>query len=182
MALDNVRAFLDALDAAGELRRVTRVVSVDKEITEIADRCMKSPGGGPALLFERPALVGGGASPLPVAVNLFGSARRMTLALGAECLDDIADRITELVRMQVPEGMLGKLALLPKLAELAKFPPKHVGGTPPCQEIVLRGPDVDLGRLPVPICWPQDGGPYITLPGVITRDPVTGIRNVGMYR
>jgi 4-hydroxy-3-polyprenylbenzoate decarboxylase len=182
MALDNVRAFLDALDAAGELRRVTRAVSVDKEITEIADRCMKAPGGGPALLFERPALAGGGASPMPLAVNLFGSARRMTLALGAECLDDIADRITELVRMQVPEGMLGKLALLPKLAELAKFPPKHVGGTPPCQEVVLRGPDVDLTRLPVPICWPQDGGPYITLPGVITRDPVSGIRNVGMYR
>src|SRR6266704_7014468 len=107
MALDNLRALVEAIEARGELARVAHPVSVNKEITEIADRCMKSPGGGPALLFERPALVGGGASPLPVAVNLFGSARRMTLALGAECLDDIADRITELVRMQVPEGMLG---------------------------------------------------------------------------
>ncbi|HEY6809066.1 MAG TPA: menaquinone biosynthesis decarboxylase [Gemmatimonadales bacterium] len=182
MALDNLRAFLDALDAAGELRRVTRAVSVDKELTEIADRCMKAPGGGPALLFERPVLAGGGAAPMPVAVNLFGSERRITMALGADRLDDIADRITELVRLQVPEGMLGKLALLPKLAELAKFPPKHTGGTPPCQEVVLRGADVDLTGLPAPICWPQDGGPYITLPGVITRDPVSGIRNVGMYR
>src|SRR5690242_5084091 len=111
MALDNLRAFLDALDAAGELRRVTRAVSVDKELTEIADRCMKAPGGGPALLFERPVLAGGGAAPMPVAVNLFGSERRITMALGADRLDDIADRITELVRLQVPEGMLGKLAL-----------------------------------------------------------------------
>src|SRR5690348_7237003 len=110
MALDNLQAFLDALDAAGELRRVTRAVSVDKELTEIADRCMKAPGGGPALLFERPVLAGGGAAPMPVGVNLFGSERRITMALGADRLDDIADRITELVRLQVPEGMLGKLA------------------------------------------------------------------------
>src|SRR2546425_10251209 len=89
MALDNLRAFVGAIDAAGDLRRVTRPVSVDKEITEIADRCMKSAGGGPALLFERPTLPQGGASRYPVAVNLFGSEKRMALALGVPCLDEI---------------------------------------------------------------------------------------------
>src|SRR2546428_4725685 len=89
MALDNLRAFVGAIDAAGDLRRVTRPVSVDKEITEIADRCMKSAGGGPALLFERPTLLRGGSSRYPVAVNLFGSEKRMALALGVSCLDEI---------------------------------------------------------------------------------------------
>jgi 4-hydroxy-3-polyprenylbenzoate decarboxylase len=182
MALDNLRAFVGAIDAAGELARVDRPVSVDKEITEIADRCMKSPGGGPALLFTKPTLRGGAVSRLPVAVNLFGSERRMALALGVDRLDEIGERIAELLNLKVPDGLFGKLAMLPRLAEVAKFPPKTVGGRPPCQEIVLRGADVDLSQLPVPICWPQDGGPYLTLAGVITRDPATGTRNVGMYR
>jgi 4-hydroxy-3-polyprenylbenzoate decarboxylase len=182
MALDNLRAFLGAIDAAGDLRRVERAVSAALEITEIADRCMKSPGGGPALLFTRPTLVSGAPSRYPVAVNLFGSERRMALALGVERLDDIGDRIAELVQLKIPEGLLGKLALLPRLAEMGKFPPRAASGRPPCQEIVLRDSDVDLSALPVPICWPGDGGPYITLPGVITRDPVSGSRNVGMYR
>ena len=182
MALDNLRAFLGAIDAAGQLTRVARPVSVDKQITEIADRCMKSPGGGPALLFTKPVLVGGAASRCPVAVNLFGSESRMALALGVRRLDEIGDRIAELLNLKVPDGLFGKLAMLPRLAEVAKFPPKTVAGRPPCQDIVLRGNDVDLGRLPVPICWPQDGGPYVTLAGVITRDPATGTRNVGMYR
>jgi 4-hydroxy-3-polyprenylbenzoate decarboxylase len=182
MALDNLRAFLSAIDAAGELARVDHAVSIDKEITEIADRCMKSQGGGPALLFTKPTLRGGAASRHAVAVNLFGSERRMALALGVDRLDEIGERIAELLNLKVPDGLFGKLAMLPRLAEVAKFPPKTVGGRPPCQDIVLRGPDVDLGRLPVPICWPQDGGPYITLAGVITKDPVTGTRNVGMYR
>jgi 4-hydroxy-3-polyprenylbenzoate decarboxylase len=182
MALDNLRALIGAIDAAGELARVDRAVSVDKEITEIADRCMKSPGGGPALLFTKPTLVGGGAARMPVAVNLFGSERRMALALGVDRLDEIGERIAELLNLKVPDGLFGKLAMLPRLAEVAKFPPKTIGGRPPCQEIVLRGADVDLGQLPVPICWPQDGGPYLTLAGVITRDPATGTRNVGMYR
>jgi 4-hydroxy-3-polyprenylbenzoate decarboxylase len=143
---------------------------------------MKSPGGGPALLFEHPLLRNGAVAAHPVAVNLFGSERRMALALGVDQLDEIGERIAELVNVKVPEGLLAKLAMLPKLAELAKFPPKTVSGRPPCQEVVLRDADVDLGALPVPICWPQDGGPYVTLPGVITRDPRTGGRNVGMYR
>ncbi|HET7790733.1 MAG TPA: menaquinone biosynthesis decarboxylase [Gemmatimonadales bacterium] len=182
MAFANLREFIAALDARGDLARVRRPVSIDKEMTEIADRCMKSPGGGPALLFEHPVLPSGGASSVPVAVNLFGSEARMALALGVESLDDIGARLTDLLELKVPDGLLGKLAMLPRLAEVAKFPPQMTGGRPPCQEIVLRGAEVDLGKLPVPICWPQDGGPYVTLGGVITRDPRTGVRNVGMYR
>ncbi len=182
MALDNLRDFLAAIEAAGELVRVRRGVSVDREITEVADRCMKSPGGGPALLFERPVLAGGRASRRPLAINCFGSERRMALALGVERLDEIGERLTELLQLKVPESLLGKLALLPRLAELAKVPPRTGGGRPPCQEIVLRGGDVNLGDLPIPVCWPGDGGPYVTLGGVITRDPATGVRNVGLYR
>src|SRR5438874_2277563 len=182
MALDNVRDFLGALDARGELVRVDRPVSVDKEITEIADRCMKSGDGGPALLFERPTLLSGAPARHPVAVNLFGSEKRMALALGVECLDEIGARIATLLNLKVPDSLLGKLALLPQLAEVAKFPPKTIGGKPPCQESVIREQDVDLSQFPVPVCWPEDGGPYITLAGVITRDPETGVRNVGMYR
>ncbi len=152
MALDNLRAFVGAIDAAGELARVDRPVSVDKEITEIADRCMKSPGGGPALLFTKPTLAGGAVSRHPVAVNLFGSERRMALALGVDRLDEIGERIAELLNLKVPDGLFGKLAMLPRLAEVAKFPPKTIGGRPPCQEIVLKGADVDLAQLPVPIC------------------------------
>src|SRR5437016_6402455 len=117
MALDNVRDFLGALDARGELVRVDRPVSVDKEITEIADRCMKSGDGGPALLFERPTLLSGAPARHPVAVNLFGSEKRMALALGVECLDEIGARIATLLNLKVPDSLLGKLALLPQLAE-----------------------------------------------------------------
>ena len=182
MALDNLRAFLGAIDAAGALVRVDRPVSVNREMTEIADRCMKSQGGGPALLFEHPTLVTGSRSRHPVAVNLFGSERRIALALGVECLDDIGERIAALLNLKVPDTLLGKLAMLPQLAEVAKFPPKAIGGRAPCQEAVLQGAEVNLAELPIPVCWPEDGGPYITLAGVITRDPKTGVRNVGMYR
>ncbi len=182
MALDNLRAFIGAIHAAGMLVRVDRPVSLHREMTEIADRCMKSPGGGPALLFQHPTLSGGGAARLPVAVNLFGSERRMALALGVQCLDEIGERIAALLNLKVPDTLFGKLAMLPQLAEVAKFPPKTIGGRAPCQATVLRGADVNLADLPIPICWPEDGGPYITLAGVITRDPKTGVRNVGMYR
>jgi len=182
MALDNLRAFMGAIDAAGMLVRVNRPVSVNREMTEIADRCMKSPGGGPALLFEHPTLAGGGRSRQPVAVNLFGSERRMALALGVQCLDEIGERIAALLNLKVPDTLLGKLAMLPQLAEVAKFPPKAVGGRAPSQKTVLQEAEVNLAELPIPICWPEDGGPYITLAGVITRDPKTAVRNVGMYR
>src|SRR5881296_2009184 len=150
MALDNLRAFIGAIEAAGDLVRVDRPVSVDKEITEIADRCMKSPGGGPALLFTQPTLRTGGKSRYPLAVNLFGSEQRMSLALGVDCLDHVGARIAELLAMKVPEGLLGKLALLPRLAEVAKFPPRMVS-RPACQSTVIQESDVDLTRFPVPI-------------------------------
>src|SRR6266568_4185050 len=138
MALDNLRAFIGAIETQDDLVRVDRPVSVDKEITEIADRCMKSPGGGPALLFQQPTLLAGGRSRYPVAVNLFGSERRMALALGVECLDEIGERIAALLNLKVPDSLLGKLAMLPQLAEVAKFPPKTGGGKPACQEVAMH--------------------------------------------
>jgi 4-hydroxy-3-polyprenylbenzoate decarboxylase len=182
MALDTLSDFIAAIDRAGELRRVPAPVSVHLEICEIADRVMKQPGGGPALLFEHVLLRDGSRSAYPVAINLFGSMRRMSLALGVANLDDIGGRITQLLDLKVPEGLLGKLSLLPRLLEVSKFPPRMKGGTPACQEIVWRGDEVNLDRLPIIACWPQDGGPYITLPMVISKDPSRGIRNVGMYR
>ena len=182
MAIDTLRDFIGAIDRIGELRRITHPVRVEFEICEIADRVMKQPGGGHALLFEHAVLPDGSKSPYPVAINLFGSMKRIALALGCEKLDDHAARITELLNVQVPEGIVGKLSLLPKLFEVAKFPPRVSGGAPRCQQVVVRGDEVNLRALPIITCWPQDGGPYITLPMVISKDPSRGIRNVGMYR
>ncbi len=182
MAINNLREFIEAIDQAGELVRVTEPVRARLEIAEIADRAMKSKDGGPALLFEHVLLESGSRSPHPVAINLYGSMRRMCLSLGVERLDEVGDRIADLLDLKVPEGLFGKLAMLPKLAEVAKFPPRMKGGRPPCQEIVLRGGEVDLDRIPFLTTWPEDGGRYITLPMVITHDPARGIRNVGMYR
>jgi 4-hydroxy-3-polyprenylbenzoate decarboxylase len=182
MAIDSLSEFIDAIEQAGELVRVSEPVRTRLEIAEIADRCMKSRDGGPALLFERPVLENGSVSPIPVAINLFGSPRRICLALGVDRLDEIAGRISELLELKVPEGLMGKLALLPKLAELAKFPPRTKSGRGACQEVVLEGDAVDLDAFPFLVTWPEDGGRYLTLPLVITEDPVRGIRNVGMYR
>ena len=182
MALDNLGEFIAAIDAAGELVRISEPVRARLEVAEIADRCMKMPGGGPALLFEHVLLEDGSRSAHPVAINLFGSMRRMCLALGVDQLDEVGERISEMLELKVPEGIMGKLAMLPRLAEMAKFPPKVRGGRPACQEVVLRGGDINLDAIPFLTTWPQDGGRYITLPMVITRDPVRGIRNVGMYR
>ncbi|MFL5579740.1 MAG: menaquinone biosynthesis decarboxylase, partial [Gemmatimonadaceae bacterium] len=118
-----------------------------------------------------------------VGINLFGSMTRINMALETPSLDATGDRITELLNTKVPDGLLGKLSLLPRLLEVAKFPPRaHRGGTPPCQEVVWRGSQIDLRRLPVMTTWPEDGGPFVTLPMVISTDPKRGIRNVGMYR
>jgi 4-hydroxy-3-polyprenylbenzoate decarboxylase len=182
MIADNLAGFIEQIDSAGELVRIERRVSVDREIAEIADRCMKSPGGGPALLFERPVLDNRKDSPIPLAINLFGSMRRMEIALGAESLDAIGDRIAELLHTKVPEGWREKLKTLSRVAEIAKYPPRTTKSAAPCQQVVLEGNDADLTKLPIITCWPGDGGPYITLPQVISRDPRTGIRNVGMYR
>ncbi len=182
MPLDSLNEFIAAIDQIGELTRVTHPVRARLEIAEIADRCMKSPGGGPALLFEHVIKDDGHRSEYPVAINLFGSMRRICLALGVENLDEIGARISEMLNLKVPDGLFGKLAMLPKLAEIARFPPRTRGGRPPCQEIVQRDGEVDLDRIPFLTTWPQDGGRYITLPMVITIDPTRGIRNVGMYR
>ncbi|MGE3617877.1 MAG: UbiD family decarboxylase domain-containing protein, partial [Gemmatimonadales bacterium] len=182
MSLDTLREFLAAIDKAGELVRITEPVRVRLEMAEITDRVMKSPGGGPALLFERPVLDDGRTSAMPVGINLFGSMRRMALSLGVDDLDAIGGRISELLNLKVPDGLFGKLSMLPKLAEVAKFPPRVKSGRPPCQAVVKQGGEVDLASLPVLTTWPMDGGPYITFPMVITEDPSRGIRNVGMYR
>lgn len=182
MAYRNLAEFIDNLAASGELARIDRPVSVDREITEIADRCMKSPDGGPALLFENVRLFDGGRSEFPLAINLFGSHRRMAMALGVDELDAIGRRIESLLKMQVPESLMDKIAMLPKLAEMTKYPPRPVRGEPACQQVVLREGEVDVTRLPHLKCWPQDGGAYITFPLVITRSPSTGVLNAGLYR
>ena len=137
--MDNTFEFLEKIEAAGELVRVSHPVSVDREMTEIADRCMKSRDGGPALLFERPILEDGSESDIPVGINLYGSMVRMCLSLEVESLDSIGDRIQELLKLKVPERWREKLAMLSKVAEIAKFPPRTIKGSAPCQARVLKG-------------------------------------------
>jgi len=182
VSIDNLSQFIDAIDEAGELARISHPVAAKLELCEIADRVMKRPGGGRALLFENVTLDDGTRSAYPVAINLFGSMTRMCLALGVSGLDEIGARIEKLLSLKVPEGLVAKLSLLPRLMEIAKFPPRVKGGRPPSQEIVWKGEQIDLRKLPIITCWPEDGGPYITLPMVISRDPKRDIRNVGMYR
>jgi 4-hydroxy-3-polyprenylbenzoate decarboxylase len=178
----NLRAFLEDLERAGELVRVREPVAARLEIAELADRAMKSPGGGPALLFERPRLDDGSASPIPVAINVFGSWKRMAMALGVADVAEHGTRIAELLQPEIPRGFWAKVQMIPKLAELAKIPPKTIHGRAPCQEVVLDGDAVDLARLPILTSWPGDAGPFVTLPMVITKDPETGVQNVGTYR
>ncbi|HEU0015012.1 MAG TPA: menaquinone biosynthesis decarboxylase [Longimicrobium sp.] len=182
MIFQNLRDFLRHLDRTGQLVRVREPVSVDLEMAEIADRTMKLPGGGPALFFEKPVLMDGTISDMPVAINIFGSWRRMAAALGVRDVEEHARRIAELIKPEIPKGLWGKMQMLPKLAELAKVPPRPFKGKPPCQAVILREGEFDLTRLPVLRTWPLDGGPFITLPMVVTRDPQTGIQNIGMYR
>ncbi len=175
-APNNMRQFIDALEKRGELRRIGEEVDPYLEVTALADPVMKA--NGPALLFDK---VKGAACPL--AINLFGSRERMALALGVEDLEQIAARLRGLLELELPSGgLVAKLmAALPKLKELKSFAPKQVKGAP-CQEVVLTGGDASLDLLPILTCWPQDAGPFITLPQVITADPDTGKHNVGMYR
>jgi 4-hydroxy-3-polyprenylbenzoate decarboxylase len=182
VTLDTLTDFISAIDQVGELVRIADPVRVELELAAIADRVMKQSGGGKALVFEHPVLADGSRSAFPVAINLFGSMKRMALALGVSDIDQHGARITALMDLKVPEGILGKLSLLPRLLELSKFPPRTRGGRPRCQDVVWQGDEIDLSRLPVITCWPKDGGPYITLPMVISKDPRRGIRNVGMYR
>jgi 4-hydroxy-3-polyprenylbenzoate decarboxylase len=173
MAWDGMGAFVEALEQRGELVRVRRHVDARLDVAALADRVMKS--GGPALLFED---VG---SRFPVLVNAFGSRPRMSLALGVDDLEEHARAIEALVRTRAPASAreLAQLAL--KLPDLAHVPPRTVSSGA-CQDVVQEGDAVDLDALPVLTCWPEDGGPFITLPQVVTRDPETRIRNVGCYR
>ena len=176
------QSFLAQLEAAGELRRIKAAVDPFLEMGAIADRVSKQPGGGPALLFEQPK----GAS-MPVAMNVYGSLKRMEMALGVDAeargLDAIADRIEGLVKEVMPKpgiSFFEKLAKLPKLIEAAGWIPRSVGRGH-CQDLVLTGNDVQLSRLPVLTTWPEDGGPFITfgLSHVRYKD---GRRNMGLYR
>jgi 4-hydroxy-3-polyprenylbenzoate decarboxylase len=174
MAYENLRAFLDSLESQGELVRVRQPVSPRLEITEIADRCVK--GGGPALLFENVQ-----GSTMPVAINLFASRKRMLSALEIASYEEWDARLDFFLDPKPPEGILDKLKALPRVTELAAVFPKTVRSAP-CQEVVETGNDIDLGKLPVLTCWPEDAGPFVTMPLVITKDAASGKSNVGMYR
>jgi 4-hydroxy-3-polyprenylbenzoate decarboxylase len=176
MAYDGLAEFVRALEREGELVRVRRPIDPSLEIAEIADRVMKSEGGGRALLFENVE-----GSRFPLLVNAFGSRRRMSMALGARDLEDHARAIEELVKARAPKNARELAAMAGRLPALAHAVPRATTKAP-CQEIDIRGENVDLDALPIMTTWPRDGGPFITLPNVITKDPDTGARNVGMYR
>ncbi|RME96575.1 MAG: UbiD family decarboxylase, partial [Verrucomicrobia bacterium] len=215
MAFDSFRQFIEQLEQAGELIRIRRPVATELEITELADRQMKSPGGGKALLIEQPT-VNGEPSPFPVAINTMGSWKRMAIALGAESVDAVAAELGSLLQAKPPMSFREALKLLGTALDLRHARPKHVK-TGPCKEVIHRFdqpgsdrsgrsggsdrspqspstlqpsnpstsfPTLHAGTAPLPIlkCWPLDGGRFITLPCVVTRDPDTGERNVGMYR
>jgi 4-hydroxy-3-polyprenylbenzoate decarboxylase len=180
LAYNDLREWIAALERAGELKRIKADVDPILEIAEITDRISKSRDsqgrtGGPSLLFENPK-----GSKIPVLINQFGSERRMRMALEVESLDEVSDRIRQFMDVKSPQGFLDKIKMLPMLADMGKLFPKTVT-TGPCKENIHRG-KFDLNSLPVLQCWPKDAGPFITLPCVITRDPKTGKRNVGMYR
>ena len=182
MAYDTLRDFIAVLEKNNELIRIKAEVEADLEIAEITDRVSKEKGAAnKALFFERVT-----GSAFPVLTNAFGSMKRICLALEVESLDEIGQRIKELVDPTnlfpgPGAGLMDKLGVLPKLAELAKFFPKTVKKAP-CQDVVLTGDQVDLSKIPVLKCWPADGGRFITLPMVCSVDPQTKITNVGMYR
>jgi len=169
----DLRAWIALLEREGELVRVGAEVDPHLEVTEIVDRVVKA--GGPALLFEN------AKSQHPLLINQFGTERRMCLAFDAPTLDDVGRRLGDVLEMQPPQGLAEKVRGLKKLKSIADSQPKTVRSGP-VQEVMLQGDEVNLGRLPVQTCWPGDAGPFITLPAVITKDPRTGGRNVGMYR
>jgi len=221
MAFDSFRDFVNALDRAGELKRLARPVATELEITELADREMKSPGGGKALLFERPT-VNGQVSPFPLAINTMGSWKRMALALGANSVDEVAAELGSLMRAKPPTSFKEAIKLLGQALDLRHAKPKIVKDGP-CREVIHKFdapptrtepwpeaakiveplnrstvtpfPDSTIQRFngstaptptlldfPIQKCWPLDGGRFITLPCVVTQDPDSGERNVGMYR
>ena len=176
MAYRNQQHFIDTLERAGELLRIKTFIDPKLEIAEITDRISKIPGGGKALLFENTGYA------FPVLMNAYGSEKRICLALGVNHLDDCAKEIEGLFRLlsSPKENILDKLKLLPKLTQFASWMPRVKSGRGECQEIIMKDPDIT--KLPVITCWPKDGGPFVTLPVIHTRDPHTQSRNVGMYR
>ena len=176
MAWKNQQQFIDALEKAGELIRIKSLVDPKLEIAEITDRISKSGNGGKALLFENTGY------DFPVLMNAYGSERRMCMALGVDHLDDVAKEIENLFKLLASpkEGILDKLKLLPKLGQFASWMPKVKSGRGECQEVVMTDPDIT--KIPVITCWPKDGGPFVTLPIIHTKDPNNNARNVGMYR
>lgn len=205
MAFDSFRDWVQHLDRAGELLRIAAPVATELEITALADREMKSPGGGRALLIEKPT-VNGVPSPFPVAINTLGSWKRMALSMGAGTVEEVAAGLGSLVKAKPPTSLRDAIRLLATAIDLRHARPKVVRSGP-CQEVVHRfdrpaGPRTEpwpkapdwqnpatldphpptLLDLPILKCWPLDGGRFITLPCVVTKDPDTGERNVGMYR
>ncbi|HEV2692812.1 MAG TPA: UbiD family decarboxylase [Verrucomicrobiae bacterium] len=204
MAFDSFRDFVNALDKAGELKRFSQPVATELEITEIADREMKLPGGGKALLFEKPT-VNGVVSPFPVAINTLGSHKRMAMSMNAESVDAVANELGALMKAKPPTSFKEAIKLLSLALDLRHAKPKTVK-TGACKDVIHlvdspkspaqswpAAPDVNqlstfnlqpptLANMPILRCWPLDGGRFITLPCVVTRDPDTGERNLGMYR
>lgn len=203
MAYKSFRDFLDALHRAGELVRIPQPVATELEITEVADREMKKSGGGKALLFEKPT-INGAASPFHLAINALGSYRRMALSMEAESIDAVAEELGSLLKAKPPTSFKEAASLLGKALDLRHARPKIVKEAE-CQEVVHKfdaparathwppapnclagekppSPLPTLLNLPIQQCWPMDGGRFITLPCVVTKDPDTGERNVGMYR
>jgi 4-hydroxy-3-polyprenylbenzoate decarboxylase len=207
MAFDSFGDFLQRLEAAGELRRIAQPFATELEITEVADREMKKPGGGHALLFEQPT-INGQPSPFPLAINTFGSHRRMALSLGADSVAEAAGELAALVKAKPPSSFKEAVSLLGTALELRHARPKQVSDGP-CKQVIHKfdapptrlegwpsapaiaasspfenqaGPAPTLLYLPIQKCWPLDGGRFLTLPCVVTRDPDSGERNVGLYR
>ena len=173
-----LREYIATLEASGELQRITTKVDTRFEITEITDRISKSEGGGKALLFENTG------TDFPVLMNMLGSDKRIALALGVDDLKEISQRIDDMLKgvMSPKSSLVDKLRMLPLLADMAKWFPRKSTSRGECQEVVWQGEDVDLAKLPILTSWPSDGGAFVTLPMVCTKDPETGTPNMGMYR
>src|SRR5881227_3779060 len=187
MAFRSFQDFLEQLERTNELQRIHEPVDTDLVIAEWANREMKSPGGGKALLFEKP-MIDGKTSAFPVAINTMGSRKRIAMALGVNDVGDLAQEIQLILKAKPPTDLREGFALLKQGIHLLHARPKQVRDAP-CQEIIHkiesdagRADDFSLRHLPILKCWPKDGGRFITLPNVHTRDPETGARNVGVYR
>src|SRR6266581_6590350 len=209
MAFDSFGDFLKRLEAAGELKRISQPVATELLVTAIADREMKKPGGGQELLFEKPT-VNGRLSPFPLAINAFGSHKRMAMSLGADSVEQVAAELGSLLNAKPPTSFRQAISLLGSAGALRHAKPKLVK-TGACKEVIHKfdspptraehwraAPDIKalgtknavqtvscsptLLNLPIQRCWPLDGGRFITLPCVVTKDPDTSERNVGMYR